>query len=104
MVGFISAPIIGRYGAKVGSKVIFIAFVSTTALCAISFGLLPYISNTVIFLVVAHVIRILSGISSVGAWGAAFDIVINIFPTKVSKMMGAAEMFFGVGSTLGIDT
>ena len=103
MVGFISAPIIGRYGAKVGSNFILTAFVSTNALCAICFGLLHYISNTAMFLVVAHVIRILSGISCAGAWSATLDIFTKRFPTKVAKMMGAAEISFGVGLTLGID-
>ena len=102
MAGFISAPIFGRYGAKLGSKIIFTAFVFTNAVCAICFGLLTYIYNTAIFLVVAHVIRIVSGIAVGGAWGAISDICMKTFPTKLSKMMALAEMFAGLGLTLGI--
>ena len=103
MAAFISAPIVGRYGAKVGSKVISTAFVLTTALCSISFGFLGYIHNTVIFLVAAHVMRILAGIACSGAYGAFYDIYTKAFPDKVSKMMSAAELCLGLGYMLGMD-
>ena len=103
-MAFISAPIFGRYGKGVGAKVICSAFVFTNAVCAISFGHLTYIADTIVFVVVAHIIRFVSGIASGGAWGAAIAIFMKLFSTKVSKMMGAAEIFYGVGGMLGIGT
>ena len=102
MVAFISAPIVGRYGAKVGSKVISTAFVFTTAVCSISFGFLIYIHNTVMFLVAAHAIRLLTGIAMSGAYAAFYDIYTKTFPNKVSKLMAASDLSMGLGYMLGM--
>ena len=101
-MAFISAPIFGLYGKRVGAKFICSVFVFTNAVCAISFGLLTYIADTIVFVVVAHIIRFVSGIASGGAWGAAIAIFMKIFSTKVSKMTAASEMFLMMGYVLGI--
>ena len=53
------------------------------------------------FLGIAYLLRALSGMADVAAWGAVLAVLMTLFPTKVSKIVAWTEMFFGLGYTIG---
>ena len=97
----LSSPIFGRYGAKMGSKAIFVASSFIVAAGGIVFGFLSYIFSTIVFLAVAYVTRVLLGIAAAGQWSGIIAICMEYFPNDVAKMSVSFEVFFSLGVILG---
>ena len=57
LAAFIFAPIIGRYGGKVGSKVLFNIGAFTQGLVGILFGFLDFVETTTSFLCLSYTFR-----------------------------------------------
>ena len=100
----VSSLISARFGAKIGSRFLYIVCSFVQANGAIFFGFLQYIFNTSVFLVLAYVIRIFTGVAAAGSWGSLLAILMTLFPNKTSKVMALEEMSFGLGFMLGIIT
>ena len=101
LAAFISSPFFGKFGHKIGPKIVYNVGAFLQALCGILFGFLTYITNVNVFLGLAYVLRALAGMADVAAWGAVLAVLMTLFPTKVSKIMAWTEIFFGLGYMLG---
>ena len=82
-------------------KCVFIPSSMTQAICTFLFGGLRYIDNLALFLVLAHLLRICSGMAMAASWGSLLAALLGMFPKSTSKVIGATELFYGAGYMLG---
>ena len=99
---FISSPCFARYGSKLEPKILYNSGSFLQAICALAFGFLTYIENVNVFLFSAYLLRAISGMADVAAWGAILAVLMTLFPTNVSKIMAATQIFFGLGFMIGV--
>ena len=71
------------------------------AIYAISFGFLSCIDDVDVFLGTADLLRIISGMADSASYGAALAILIDVIPTKVSKITAWTELLFQAGFVIG---
>jgi MFS family permease len=57
LAAFLSAPIFGRYGAKIGPKFLYNFGAFMQALCCLAFGFLDFIPNVGVFLGLSYCLR-----------------------------------------------
>ena len=101
LAGFISSPLFGNYGSKVSPGYIYNPSAFVIAMCTLVFGCLSYIEDLTLFLGLAYILRILSGMANAAAWGSLLAALISLFPNHVSKVVAASELFYGIGYMLG---
>ena len=65
---FFTSPIMGKLVAKLGLGNIFKFGIFLSSLCALAFGFLTYVDNTLIFLLLAYLLRLLEGIGGAALW------------------------------------
>ena len=101
LVGFISSPLFGKYGSKFSPGLLYNPSAFVLSACTLAFGYLSYIEDLTLFLSLAYILRIISGIANAAAWGSLFASLITLFPNHVSKIVAASELFYGIGYMLG---
>ena len=118
LAAFLFAPFFGRYGSKIGPKILYNFGAFTQGFVGITFGFLVYIENAGAFLGLSYLLRLvlyekrsrhffhnflrfLDGVADAAAWGAGVSILMKLFPNKVSTIMSWTEMLFGLGYMLG---
>ena len=117
LAAFLFAPFFGRYGSKIGPKILYNFGAFTQGFVGITFGFLVYIENAGAFLGLSYLLRLVSrkkfrkffhdffrfldGVADAAAWGAGVSILMKLFPNKVSTIMSWTEMLFGLGYMLG---
>ncbi len=122
MAAFLFAPVFGRWGAKIGPKLLYNSGAYLQGICGVAFGFLTYIDGANLFIGLSYLLRCdlikllnacslhlynyraLGGIADVAAWGAVLSILMKLFPTKVAQIMSWTQMFFGLGYMLGEDS
>ena len=57
MAAFITAPFFGRYGSKLGPKLLYNTGAFAQAFAGLSFGFLDYVDNTAAFLGLSYTLR-----------------------------------------------
>jgi MFS family permease len=57
LAAFLFAPIFGRYGAKIGPKLLYNAGAFTQGIVGLSFGFLVYIDDVGVFLGLSYLLR-----------------------------------------------
>ena len=101
LAGLISSPIFAKYGSRMSPKYSFIPSSMTQAICTFLFGGLCYIDDLALFLGLAHLLRICSGMAIAACWGSLLAALLGLFPKSTSKVIGATELFYGAGYMLG---
>ena len=101
LAGLISSPLFAKYGSRMSPKYLFIPSSMTQAVCTFLFGGLCYIDDLALFLGLAHLLRICSGMAIAASWGSLLAALLGMFPKSTSKVIGATELFYGAGYMLG---
>ena len=101
LAGLISSPFFAKYGSRMSPKYLYIPSSMTQAICTFLFGGLFYIDDLALFLGLAHLLRICSGMAIAASWGSLLASLLGLFPNSASKIMGATELFYGAGYMLG---
>ena len=101
LAGLISSPFFAKYGSRMSPKYLYIPSSITQAICTFLFGGLYYIDDLTLFLGLAHLLRICSGMAIAASWGSLLAALLGLFPNSASKIMGATELFYGAGYMLG---
>ena len=57
MAAFLSAPLFGIYGTRIGAKVLYNCGAFVQAICGIAFGFLVYVNGTAAFLGLSYLLR-----------------------------------------------
>ena len=57
MAAFISAPVFGVYGTKIGAKLLYNFGAFLQPLCGLAFAFLDYVENTAAFLGLSYLLR-----------------------------------------------
>ena len=101
LMAFLTAPIFGRFGAKIGAANLYRFGAFFQAICGIGFGFLEYVEDVTAFIWISYLLRAVSGIADAAGWGAVLSILMQLFPTKVARIMAWTETFFGLGFMIG---
>jgi len=123
MAAFLFAPIFGRYGTKIGLKLLYNTGSFVQSIAGILFGCLDYVQHPGLFLGLSYTLRqiilscllincnvstgtyptcrFISGVADAAAIGAVLSILMKLFPNKVSTVVSWTEMSFGLGWMLG---
>jgi len=103
LAAFITAPIFARYGNVFGPKLLYNVGGVGQGLAGILFGFLDYVNNLNSFLGLSYALRFLDGACDAASWGAVLSILMKLWPDRVTSIMAWAEMFFGLGYTIGME-
>ena len=57
LAAFLSAPLFGLYGARIGAKLLYNFGAFLQAICGIAFAFLAYVDNTAAFLGLSYLLR-----------------------------------------------
>jgi len=101
LMAFLTAPLFGRYGTRLGATNLYRFGAFVQAICGIGFGFLQYVDNLPAFLGLSYLLRALSGIADAAGWSSVLSILMQLFPTKVARIMAWTETFFGLGFMIG---
>lgn len=98
---FLAGPIFGRYMHNLGVYRVFIFGVMGTAVCGCVFGLLTYVDNTLLFLGISYILRILEGVCEAGAWASVLTILSEQYKEHVTYVYSLTQASFGFAEILG---
>ena len=101
LMAFLTAPLFGRYGTQIGAANLYRFEAFVQAVCGIGLGLLEYVYNLPVFLSLSYLFRSLSGIANAAVWSSVLSILLQLFPTKVARIIAWTESFFGLGYMIG---
>jgi len=101
LCAFLTAPIFGKYGPKLGPTNLYRFGAFIQAVCGIGFGFLKFIDDLPSFLALSYILRALSGIADAASWSSVLSILMKLFPSKVARIMAWTETFFGLGFMIG---
>jgi len=101
LAAFLSAPIFGKYGPKIGPKLLYSMGAAVLGVCGVLFGFLEYIEDAQLFIGLSYLLRGLTGIADAACWSAVLSLLLQLFPDKVAKTMALTETSFGLGLMIG---
>ena len=73
---FLTSPLMGKMVAKLGLGNIFKCGLLLSCFCALSFGFLTFIDETVPFLVLAYTLRLLEGVGGAALWTSMLALLL----------------------------
>ncbi|XP_057380318.1 MFS-type transporter SLC18B1-like [Daphnia carinata] len=100
-VVFCTSPFIGHITPSLGPKFTFISGVFLCGSCNVLFGTLEYVQDDTQFTVLCFIIRGLGAVGAAAFSTAGATYVANMFPDKVSVIMGTLETCIGLGFSIG---
>ncbi|KZS13028.1 Synaptic vesicular amine transporter [Daphnia magna] len=100
-VVFCTSPFIGHITPSLGPKFTFISGIFLCGSCNVLFGTLEYVQDDTQFTVLCFIIRGLGAVGAAAFSTAGATYVANMFPDKVSVVMGALETCIGLGFSIG---
>ena len=98
---FLTCPIAGAIGRKIGPKTLCIIGALIQAVCTILFGFLDQIEDKDAFIGGSLTLRFLSGMAEAAAWNAGMTILVATYPAMKNTMMALTETAFGTGMIFG---
>ena len=98
---FIFGPIVGKYLSVFGVRVIYPAGFLVDGASFIFFGLLQWVDNTTMFLVLSYVIRFLEGVGAAATWTSNLSILMAKFPDRKGSIKAWCDASFNFGLTVG---
>ena len=101
LAAFISAPIFGHIGPKLGPKLVYNVGGIAQGVVGILFGFLEYIDNVAIFLGLSYLLRFLDGVADAAGWTALLGLLVQFWPERASQIISWGETSFGFGYTIG---
>ena len=101
LAAFISAPIFGRLGPKLGPKLVYNVGGIAQGVVGILFGFLEYVDNVAIFLGLSYLLRFLDGVADAAAWTALLGLLVQLWPERAAQIISWGETTFGFGYTVG---
>jgi len=97
----ILGPIFGNYIRRIGVKrAISFGMVIYSVSC-IAFGFLEYVYDTLTFVSISFLLRVVEGVGSSLAVVGAFTMLMSLFPEKVASVFAIAEICYGSGMVFG---
>lgn len=93
----LTSPFTGKIVAKVGVGNLFRFGLLLTSACALSFGFLTFIEQTIPFLVLAYILRALEGVGGAALWNSMLALLLASFPNR----SGSVYATFGAGYMMG---
>ncbi|XP_067882569.1 MFS-type transporter SLC18B1-like isoform X2 [Heterodontus francisci] len=101
LVNLLSSLILGKYIVQIGAKFMFLAGMFVSGCCTILFGLLDKSPDGPIFIALCFIVRSVDAIGFAGSLTASFSILAGTFPNNIAAIMGALEIFAGLGLISG---
>ncbi|CAG0880998.1 unnamed protein product [Cyprideis torosa] len=101
LMGFLMGPTFGKLIPAFGPKFTLLAGTFLTGVSCVIFGTLGMIENTMVFVALCFVMRIMEGVGYAAYNTAVFSITAHMFPNNVGVAMGLLELFVGIGLTVG---
>ncbi|XP_067882579.1 MFS-type transporter SLC18B1-like [Heterodontus francisci] len=101
LVNLLSSLILGKYIVQIGAKFMFLAGMFVSGCCTILFGLLDKSPDGPIFIALCFIVRSVDAIGFAGSLTASFSILAGTFPNNIAAIMGALEIFSGLGLISG---
>lgn len=97
----ICSPIIGHLMIIMGRRATVATGMMFMGLSFSTFGLISYIDNTTVYMVLSMVARFMHGMAYSLIQTAAYSIGINFFPDNKEAIIGYIEMAVGIGTAFG---
>lgn len=101
LVMFVTAPVLGKYMALIGSKFMFIMGVFITGITAVAFGTLNLLPSGSMFFWFSLLIRCIESLGDACFVTSSFAISAKCFPGRIATIVGIMETFAGLGYTAG---
>ncbi|XP_046446178.1 MFS-type transporter SLC18B1-like [Daphnia pulex] len=100
-VVFCTSPIFGHITPSIGPKFMFTTGVFLCGSCNLLFGTLEHVQDDTQFTILCFVVRGLGAVGASAFSTAGATYVANLFPDKISVIMGILETFIGLGFSIG---
>lgn len=101
LVVSIASPVLGKLLPKIGAKTLFITGMLVAGVSNILFGLLPMIEDYAWFTACSFLIRGLEALGAGAFSTSSFVFVVELFPERISSVLGVLETFIGLGMSVG---
>ncbi|XP_061173558.1 MFS-type transporter SLC18B1-like [Saccostrea echinata] len=100
-VVFLSAPVLGNYITKIGSKFMYLSGTMIGGICGILFGVLDKSPDGTIYIVMCFLCRTIEALGCSMFLTASFAIIATVFPDNVATVFSVLETFSGLGMIAG---
>ena len=96
-----TGPVVGKYLPIWGPRILYPAGFILDGLSFIVFGLLHWLEDTNIFLVLSYLIRVMEGVGAAATWNSNLSILMAKFPQQKASVKAWCDASFNLGLTLG---